>query len=257
VKNQKIVLTVNNWGLIVCTLKTIIKGEATMRLILVPLVLGLGFVIGGGMPSYAWDDDTMSSSLVEQGFEISPISKDNLDLTGESRKAVGLGSYLVNAVGDCSGCHSFPQYLEKGGPGSNPSAGDPYEGKPTTQSNSGHLVANFNVSHYMSGGQCFGPFMARNLTPDKYGPVEGLTQEEFITVMRTGEDIHCEKFGDDPICAPGPDTPVLQVMPWPTYHSMTDAHLKAIYAYLKALPAATACNTVTNGCPGFSGDAAS
>ena len=72
--------------------------------------------------------------------------------------------------------------------------------------------------------------------------------------MRTGEDIHCEKFADDPICAVGPPTPLLQVMPWPTYHSMTDRQLKAIYAYLSAVPAATACNTVANGCPGFSGE---
>jgi hypothetical protein len=73
--------------------------------------------------------------------------------------------------------------------------------------------------------------------------------------MRTGEDIHCEKEPRDPICALGPPTDVLQVMPWPTYHSMTDADLKAIYAYLTAIPPATACNTVTDGCPGFSGDA--
>jgi hypothetical protein len=45
-------------------------------------------------------------------------------------------------------------------------------------------------------------------------------------------------------------------MPWPAYHSMTDADLKAIYAYLTAVPPATACNTVADGCPGFSGLAA-
>ncbi len=227
-----------------------------MKPIIALVVLSLGLVVGGDRSAYAWIDDTISSSLVEQGFAISPIPKDQLNLTGESTTAVGLGSYLVNAVGDCSGCHSFPQYLQKGGPGSNPAAGDPYEGVPSTQSIEGQLVANFNVSHYMSGGQCFGPFMARNLTPDKYGPVEGLTEAEFIAIMRTGEDIHCAKFADDPICALGPNTPLLQVMPWPTYHSMTDRQLKAIYAYLRALPAATACNTVANGCPGFSGDSA-
>ena len=133
--------------------------------------------------------------------------------------------------------------------GSNPAAGDPYEGTPSTQSVSHQLVANFNVSHYLAGGQCFGPFMARNLTPyETTGRPEGLTEAEFIRVMRTGEDIHCENFLD-PICPLGPDTPVLQVMPWPTYHSMTDAALKAIYAYLTALPKASPCNTVADGCP--------
>jgi hypothetical protein len=46
-------------------------------------------------------------------------------------------------------------------------------------------------------------------------------------------------------------------MSWPTYHSMTDTDLKAIYAYLSALPQTTACNTAQNGCAGFSGDALS
>jgi hypothetical protein len=206
--------------------------------------------------SYAGDnDDTISSSPVRQGFDISPVPKAKLNFAGKDAARVGLGSYLVNALGDCSGCHSFPQYLEKGGPGNNPTAGDPYE-PPPTQGVSSQLVANHNVSHYLAGGQCFGPFMARDLTPDPTGRPEGLTEAEFIKVMRTGEDIHCERYPSDPICGLGPDTPVLQVMPWPTYHSMTDADLKAIYAYLTAIPPAAACNTVADGCPGFSGAAA-
>jgi hypothetical protein len=35
--------------------------------------------------------------------------------------------------------------------------------------------------------------MARNLTPESNGQPEALTEAEFIKVMRTGEDIHCEK----------------------------------------------------------------
>jgi hypothetical protein len=208
--------------------------------------------------SYAEDnDDAISSSQVQQGFDISPVPKAKLNFAGKDHARVGLGSYLVNAIGDCSGCHSFPQYLQKGDTaGDNPAAGDPFEGTPSTQSGSRQLVANFNVSHYLAGGQCFGPFMARNLTPDPTGRPEGLTETEFVKVMRTGEDIHCEKFPSDPICALGPDTPVLQVMPWPAYHSMTDADLKAIYGYLTAIPPVEACNTVADGCPGFSGAAA-
>ncbi len=202
-------------------------------------------------------EERFDSSRVEQGFDISPIPRSKLSLRGDNPVMVGWGSYLVNAVGDCSGCHSFPQYLEKGDKaGSNPAAGDPYEGIPSTQSVKGRLVANFNVSHYLSGGQCFGPFMARNLTPDANGLPEGLTEAEFVKALRTGEDIYCEKNPLAPICALGPPTPVLQVMPWPTYHSMTDFDLKSIYAYLRAIPAASACNSVANGCPGFSGDAA-
>jgi hypothetical protein len=210
-----------------------------------------------GSASAAEDDAEISASLAQKGFEISPIPQDKLNLNGKSKTAVGLGSYLVNAVGDCSGCHSFPRFLPTGdAAGSNPAAGDPFQGSLGSQSVGGPVVANFNVSHYLGGGECFGPFMARNITPESNGLPQGLTEDEFIKVIRTGEDIHCEKERSDPICGVGPDTPLLQVMPWPTYHSMTDGHLRAIYAYLSALPATTACNTVANGCPGFSGAAA-
>jgi hypothetical protein len=231
---------------------------AGRRLSLQLIILGLVGMAAGGMSlSAVAQDDPSLTEKARQGFAISPVPKRQLNLESADRQMVGLGSYIVNSTGDCSGCHSFPQYLPQGNQaGSNPQAGDPYEGTPSSQSVDGLLQANFNTSHYMGGGQCFGPFMARNLTPDENGLPEGLTESGFITAMRTGEDIHCEKDPSDPICALGPDTPVLQVMPWPTYHSMTDTDLKAIYAYLKALPATTACNTVADGCPGFSGAAA-
>src|SRR5208337_3137760 len=101
-------------------------------------------------------DDSIDPSLVQQGFAISPIPQSQLSLQGNIPAMVGFGSYLVNAVGDCSGCHSFPQYLVKGDTvGSNPAAGDPFA-PPPKQSVTGQLVANFNVKHYLAGGQCFG-----------------------------------------------------------------------------------------------------
>jgi len=50
----------------------------------------------------------ISPNPIEQGFLISPVK---LNLKGKNVFQVGWGSYLVNAVGDCSGCHSFPQFL--------------------------------------------------------------------------------------------------------------------------------------------------
>src|SRR6516225_1042058 len=82
--------------------------------------------------SYAGEDSSIIlASRVLPGKAISPVK---LNLTGKNAAEVYLGSYLVNAVGDCSGCHSFPQYLAKGGPGTNPRADDPYLGTPSTQS---------------------------------------------------------------------------------------------------------------------------
>jgi len=130
------------------------------------------------------------------------------------------------------------------------------------------LKANTNVAHFLAGGRCFGAFQSRNLTPDDSGRPRGLTEAEFIQVMRTGKDVSCSKsnppiYGGEPdgVCAL-PDPPgagvaynanVLQTMSWPTYHSMTDNDLRAIYAYLRSLPQTSACNTPADGCAGFSG----
>jgi len=85
--------------------------------------------------------ETIDRNRVEQGFAISPIPTSHLSLNGKDIELVGYGSYLVNAMGDCSGCHSFPQYLAKGDTaGSNPAAGDPYQGTPSTQSVTGQLL---------------------------------------------------------------------------------------------------------------------
>ena len=70
----------------------------------------------------------------------------------------------------------------------------------------------------------FGPFVSRDITPWEDGKPAGLTFDQFIHVLRTGED---------------PDQPgqLLQVMPWPVYQSMTERDLRAMYEYLSAIPA--------------------
>src|SRR5271155_6093560 len=47
------------------------------------------------------DDDT--NSKIKIGFEIAPVP---LNLAGRNKALVGYGSYIVNAVGDCNGCHT-------------------------------------------------------------------------------------------------------------------------------------------------------
>ena len=234
------------------------------------LCTALTFMATTSGSSYADDPtDRIQPSQVQQGFAASPIPREQLNLTGKSTYLVGIGSYLVSA-GDCSGCHSFPRTLRPGGTptnlsrqGSDPRYGDPFVDD--DQSLTGQLKANFNVKHFMAGGRCFGPIQARNLTPDDSGRPRGLTEAEFIKVMRVGTDVSCgEKpnppvyFGEpDRVCdLPRPLNPggttynsaLLQTMPWVVYHNMTDTDLKAIYAYLSALPKATACNTAADGC---------
>ena len=243
--------------------------------------------------SYADDSkkDDIDRSVVQQGFDASPIPKDKLNFKGKDPALVGLGSYLVNGAGDCNGCHTFPRFLRPQGTvsgtngaftgnttnqGSNPLYGNPYLDHVSTTPDgfeplNGQLKANTNVKHFLAGGRCFGFFMSRNLTPDDSGKPRGLSEAEFIQVMRQGKDISCDPsrpnpatYGGvkDPVCSlaepPPPVLPtfnsgVLQTMPWPTYHSLTDTDLKAIYAYLSALPTTTACNAAANGCAGLSG----
>src|SRR5262250_2001436 len=49
------------------------------------------------------DDNGSDASRIRRGFEIAPVP---LNLEGKNRALVGLGSYIVNAVADCNGCHS-------------------------------------------------------------------------------------------------------------------------------------------------------
>jgi hypothetical protein len=120
------------------------------------------------------------ASKIQQGFAIAPVP---LNLRGKNRALVGLGSYIVNAQGDCDGCHSAGPDTEFA-PG-----GNPYFGQPTK----------VNPETYLGGGRDFGPFpgpgpfphiISRNLTPDKTGrPEGGNTFEQFVQIIRTGVDM--------------------------------------------------------------------
>jgi hypothetical protein len=121
------------------------------------------------------DDD--DESRIKIGFKIAPVP---LNTHGKDRAKVGLGSYLVNAAGDCNGCHTAgapPNFNYAAG-------GNPYFGQPNV----------VDPSVYLSGGQNFGPvgtptgpngysgpaMISRNLTPDKNGlPEGGNTLSEF------------------------------------------------------------------------------
>jgi hypothetical protein len=175
---------------------------------------------------------------VELGLRIAPVP---LNMTGKDRNLVGLGSYIVNAQGDCNGCHSTSTQEEY------VFGGIPYFGQRPTV---------VNPSGYLGGGQDFGTLdplgqtahiVSRNLTPDKTGrPEGGHTFEEFRKIIRTGVDMDhahptcAPNQADTSRCVPPPfDGNLLQIMPWPTYQNMTDHDLRAIYEYLSAVPCVT------------------
>ena len=186
-------------------LKTIGTSLAAGALVLAGL-LGIAGHAG------AQDPGSDEQSKIKKGFEIAPVT---LKTKGKNLALVGLGSYLVNAVGGCNDCHTFPSYAADH---------NPYAGQ----------TKQVNAAAYLGGGVTFGPFTSRNLTPGKSGLVAGdMTYEEFAHVMRTGKD----PDGWHPVLPiPGLDGSYLQVMPWPVYQSMTDHDLRAVYEYLSSIP---------------------
>ena len=197
----------------------------------------LGLIVAGTMQSSRRvkahdDDEERDQSRIKRGFEIAPV---HLSLSGKNRELVGLGSYLVNAVGDCNGCHSAGPATEYA------AGGNPYFGQ--------HAIT--NPATYLGGTRDFGPFpgpgpfphiISRNLTPDRTGRAEGgNTFEQFKAIIRTGLDadgVHPTCSGAPTgTCLPHPfDGSLLQIMPWPAHQNMTDHDLRAIYEYLSSIP---------------------
>src|SRR5205085_11522704 len=66
-------------------------------------------------PTSGIADDNISPSDIQQGIASSPIPFNKLNLQNRPRALVALGSYLVNGVGDCVGCHTLPRLLRPGG----------------------------------------------------------------------------------------------------------------------------------------------
>lgn len=126
-----------------------------------------------------------------------------LNLAGKNKSLVYEGSYYINGVSDCGGCHNAPE-------------GDPANPIPLED-------------RYLAGGQDFGPVFTRNLTPDATGKPAGLTFDEFLAVIRVGRD-----WKNLPPNVGNPDT--LIIMPWMAFRFGTDRFVRAMYEYLSAIP---------------------
>jgi hypothetical protein len=201
------------------------------------------------------DDRDGDESKVEIGFEIAPV---RLNLHGKNHHLVGLGSYIVNAVGDCNGCHSAgppTEYIPSGNPYLLHVPKGPFTGKKVV-----------NKTTYLGGGNDFGTLdpdglsahiVTRNLTPDRTGlPEGGHTFAEFYQIMRTGVDMdHLHPTCTGALnsgCVPIPfNGKLLQIMPWPAFKDMTDHDLLAIYEYISAVPCIAGPKTgpLHNDCP--------
>ncbi len=144
-------------------------------------------------------------------------------------EALVRGEYLVNVLG-CDDCHT-PKTMTPQGP--IPDMSRRFIGHPATEvfvldDEKKSFIKKENVSIFSPGmTAAAGPWglsYAANITSDVTG-IGAWTEAQFIKALREGKT----KGLDD-------TRPILPPMPWPSYRNLSDDDLKAVFAYLQALP---------------------
>jgi hypothetical protein len=141
--------------------------------------------------------------------------------------AVARGRLLVS-VGGCNDCHTPMKFdAELGMPVPDMTrmlSGHP-EGAPEVSSTlTGHDLAIIGPT-FTSFRLPFGVVHPANLTPDPATGLGAWTEDMFLRAMRTGRHMG------------GNGRPILPPMPWANLAQQSDADLKAIFAYLRTIPA--------------------
>jgi hypothetical protein len=141
---------------------------------------------------------------------------------------VARGRYLVSFAG-CNDCHTpwvFNKDLGQPVPdgtrflSGHPVGGPESQAKVDPKADLAFISADFTAFKLP-----FGTVYSANLTPDKETGIGNWTEEMFLNVFHKG--LHLGAAG----------RPVLPPMPWPEYRNMTDDDLKAVFAFLKTIPA--------------------
>ncbi|MHC5021664.1 MAG: c-type cytochrome [Planctomycetota bacterium] len=165
-------------------------------------------------------------------FSLAPLAAGcGGDAAAAQDEAVARGKYLVT-FGGCADCHSPKIMNEQGEPVPDPKselsghpAGAPYPTWSPSDMKDRNALALTNP-HLSAWAGPWGVSFAANLTPDKETGLGEWTEEAFIQALRTGK--HQGQPNGRTILPP---------MPWPTIAQATDADLKAIWAYLRSIPA--------------------
>jgi hypothetical protein len=136
------------------------------------------------------------------------------------------GEYLVT-IGLCHDCHT-PLAMTPGGPEPDMKralSGHPQDlivKAPATLAEPWTAAASSTLTAW-SGP--WGVSFSANLTPDaETGVLRDFTEQQFIQTLRTGRH-------------QGQGREILPPMPWPLIGKMTDDDLKAVFAYLRQVPA--------------------
>jgi mono/diheme cytochrome c family protein len=139
-----------------------------------------------------------------------------------SADQIARGKYLV-LIQDCNGCHT----PFKGG---EPDLTRMLMGHPASEKiTPPKLQAGWDVAISSTNTAWYGPWgvsFTTNLTSDRATGIGNWTEAMFVNAIKTGKHL-------------GAGRPILPPMPWKMYSNATDADLKAIFAYLKTVPAIT------------------
>jgi hypothetical protein len=140
--------------------------------------------------------------------------------------AVKRGYYLVETTG-CHDCHT-PKTMGPQGPEPDPAlllsghpASEVLPAPPALPPGPWVVVGSGGLTAW-SGP--WGISYASNLTPDLETGMGHWTEEMFINALRSGKHM-------------GASRPILPPMPWQSLRNMTDDDLKALFAYLRTIPA--------------------
>ena len=184
-----------------------------------------GFVlfVAGGCAALAFVTSGCTRSTAGASIGSSVAASEEVAASDE----VALGRHLVS-MGGCNDCHTPMKFdPEVGMPmpdmsrllsGHPPGAPDP------ASALSGHDMGAIGPT-FTSFRVPFGVVYSFNLTPDRDTGLGGWTEDMFIKAMRTGRHMG------------GNGRPILPPMPWMNLAQQSDRDLKAIFAYLRTIPA--------------------
>lgn len=151
---------------------------------------------------------------------------------GEQRQSLAeRGKYLVE-LGGCHDCHTPKVFGADGVPAPDTKrllSGHPAAEPPPSWSPSDMKERNVAVTSSAGFTAWAGPWgasFAMNLTPDKETGIAEWSEDMFIKVARTGKH-QGQPNGRD----------ILPPMPWFNMKHLSDDDLKAMWAYLRSLPA--------------------
>ena len=137
------------------------------------------------------------------------------------------GRFLVT-IGGCNDCHTPLKFdADVGMPVPDMSrmlSGHPEGAPDPAAAPAGHDLGVIGAT-MTSFRQPFGTVYTANLTPDAATGLGAWTEEMFMRAVRTGRHMG------------GTGRPILPPMPWPNLAPQSDDDLKAVFAYLRSIPA--------------------